>query len=817
MIFNPASPGGALGAVQYNNAGIFGGILPVVTGNVLLSGGILTAPSWGKVGLTTHVSGILPVANGGTGTSTSFTPGSIIFAGSTGAYTQDNNNLFWADATNRLGLGTTTPLSVLTVVGGSATVPTMSLGGNLKQSNFNWSPFGNERQQIFSGASGSNGYGDMLLSSNGSEIVGETLGYYMWGQPITGKSGGNAGLKGAIGMVTSGSGGSVGGYGGDMIFFTKDDNSGVAFTEKARLTSTGNFGMDNTAPVGKIQVGSGTAATYTCGTISIDTFSAVINYDDTTGSFPTLGYTHGRMVQAYWISPDGIVWDSNQYFMSDYGGDVTDDGTSSATNSVTTTLQYTVTSGNVSGVYVSDYDTYNPYNYDTNFDLGDCTSLTTFDDFNDLWGAYTAPTPTIISIIGTSFIVTTDRKVGIGMEVPDHALEVLGSTPDSGVVMFTDTASGNYMKFGNTSGTSNSDFNIWTNSGVINIGEGNSNDGIIRWFNTGGGIGAQVRADGDNYFNADGAGFFGIGTNGPAYQLDVVSYGGGAGMCRISDSFVGNQIIFGTASTVGGTDIGFWSNTGIINIGDGSSAPAVLKLFEMSGTANIRLDSAGDSYIIGGQLGIATDTPTQGLDINATTRIRGEIYDQTNSAGSNGNIFTNNGSGGAWATKTSLKLSTPLFDHFTDANNGTTVETDLYSDTIPAGQLATNGDKIIANYQISCTGAALASQDIRIYFAGTNIYDTGALSIGAVTDNFTFNVVIIRVSLATSTTGIVRCEVYASTDFATLFPYSKYTQITGLTLGNTQILKITGQASGAGGASNQITAKLGYVEYKPAS
>lgn len=39
----------------------------VATGNALISGGISTAPSWGKIGLTTHVSGILPVANGGTG------------------------------------------------------------------------------------------------------------------------------------------------------------------------------------------------------------------------------------------------------------------------------------------------------------------------------------------------------------------------------------------------------------------------------------------------------------------------------------------------------------------------------------------------------------------------------------------------------------------------------------------------------------------------------------------------------------------------------------------------------------------------------
>lgn len=39
----------------------------VATGNALISGGVGVAPSWGKIGLTTHVSGILPSANGGTG------------------------------------------------------------------------------------------------------------------------------------------------------------------------------------------------------------------------------------------------------------------------------------------------------------------------------------------------------------------------------------------------------------------------------------------------------------------------------------------------------------------------------------------------------------------------------------------------------------------------------------------------------------------------------------------------------------------------------------------------------------------------------
>lgn len=42
----------------------------VATGNALISGGVGVAPSWGKIGLTTHISGTLAIANGGTGSTT---------------------------------------------------------------------------------------------------------------------------------------------------------------------------------------------------------------------------------------------------------------------------------------------------------------------------------------------------------------------------------------------------------------------------------------------------------------------------------------------------------------------------------------------------------------------------------------------------------------------------------------------------------------------------------------------------------------------------------------------------------------------------
>lgn len=58
----------------------------VATGNALISGGVGVAPSYGKIGLTTHVSGTLPVANGGTNL-TSFTSGGVVYASSTSAVT----------------------------------------------------------------------------------------------------------------------------------------------------------------------------------------------------------------------------------------------------------------------------------------------------------------------------------------------------------------------------------------------------------------------------------------------------------------------------------------------------------------------------------------------------------------------------------------------------------------------------------------------------------------------------------------------------------------------------------------------------------
>ena len=75
----------------------------VATGNVLISGGVNTAPAYGKVGLTTHVSGTLAVGNGGTGATTLT---GVLFGNGTSAFTAYNsftdNHIVRADGTGKV-------------------------------------------------------------------------------------------------------------------------------------------------------------------------------------------------------------------------------------------------------------------------------------------------------------------------------------------------------------------------------------------------------------------------------------------------------------------------------------------------------------------------------------------------------------------------------------------------------------------------------------------------------------------------------------------------------------------------------------------
>lgn len=102
---NTAPTSYTIGDLLHANSGTtLASLSAVATGNALISGGVGALSSWGKIGLTTHVIGTLPLANGGTNASTAWTTGGVFFGGAS-AFAQDAPNLFYDDTLNRLGIG----------------------------------------------------------------------------------------------------------------------------------------------------------------------------------------------------------------------------------------------------------------------------------------------------------------------------------------------------------------------------------------------------------------------------------------------------------------------------------------------------------------------------------------------------------------------------------------------------------------------------------------------------------------------------------------------------------------------------------------
>ena len=99
-----------------SNTSTLSALADVATGNALISGGVGTAPSWGKIGLSTHISGTLAVSNGGTGQNSSLTQYGVIYAGT-------------ASSMSVTGAGTTGQILVATTGNApswSSTIPSTS-------------------------------------------------------------------------------------------------------------------------------------------------------------------------------------------------------------------------------------------------------------------------------------------------------------------------------------------------------------------------------------------------------------------------------------------------------------------------------------------------------------------------------------------------------------------------------------------------------------------------------------------------------------------------------------------------------------------
>ena len=163
----PAANGGTgqaaytVGDILYASGATALARLPdVATGNVLISGGVATSPSYAKVGLTTHISGTLPIANGGTNATATPTAGAVIYgtgtayaasaAGTTGQVltSQGSSAPIWSAAGGQIQATLFTTSTTWTCPANVTKVKAIVIGGG---------GGGNTGGGTFSGANG--GYG----------------------------------------------------------------------------------------------------------------------------------------------------------------------------------------------------------------------------------------------------------------------------------------------------------------------------------------------------------------------------------------------------------------------------------------------------------------------------------------------------------------------------------------------------------------------------------------------------------------------------------------------------------------------------------
>jgi len=88
--------------------------LGAITGATSFNGLVVTANT-GVITTGTWNAAVIDVTFGGTGTTTAFTIGSIVFAGASGVYTQNNANFFWDNTNTRLGIKTAAPTAFVDI------------------------------------------------------------------------------------------------------------------------------------------------------------------------------------------------------------------------------------------------------------------------------------------------------------------------------------------------------------------------------------------------------------------------------------------------------------------------------------------------------------------------------------------------------------------------------------------------------------------------------------------------------------------------------------------------------------------------------
>jgi hypothetical protein len=250
--------------------------------------------------LGTQATGTLSPANGGTGDTSPLTQGSVVFAGASGVYSQDNANFFY-DATNhRLGIGTASPAEVFNVAGGGAlyainpnatevdtgtvsnhpltfftdaiermritaagnvgigtTSPGALLTVGATSAAADFGGTGNQKRAViaYSSTNTTVGADDGFVIRNENTTTGNTTGLHF--STSSGASSGAAQNVVTASIVAVNGVRTANQYSAADLAFLTSPGSNAADTERMRITAAGNVGIGTASPAYKLEVSGG--------------------------------------------------------------------------------------------------------------------------------------------------------------------------------------------------------------------------------------------------------------------------------------------------------------------------------------------------------------------------------------------------------------------------------------------------------------------------------------------------------------------------------------------------------------------------------